>query len=555
MDALPRDCFAMLRVAWLAFLCLAVLITGRPAEAHAVLLEMMPADGAAVPQSPSEVMLHFNEPVTPVSVRVLDDHGRPVTGPADVVARDQEVRIALVKPLPHGTYLVSYRVVSLDGHPVGETLSFTIGDRPAPIPATALEGAADADTFWSVAAGADRALFLLALLAAAGGVMFYWLVGGDLGELTGSERGWLIASAAVGVVVAVVGIGVEGAYLLAAQPGLPPIEGWLLGAPTSLGNSLVIGAIALAILAVALLRRGEIAGFAGKAAAVVALLSPVMTGHAATAEPRWLTAPMLGLHALAAGLWAGSLVPLWVRLRRRPLVAMLPEVRAFSRLAVGVVGLLALAGFVLAAVQLRDPGALFNTAYGLRLAGKLGLVLLLLLAAAVNKLWLTPRLAVVPPARARLRASIGLEIALVAAILSITASLGQSVPPRAMLAGEHAHHMDMARGAMPGFSVLTYRDGNGALIEIAPARPGLNDVTVHLIDPSGSPLAPQEATLELSNGAAGIEPIHFDLTAAEPGLYRLRGVRIVAPGDWTVRLDALVTEFSKLTFQTRVPVR
>jgi copper transport protein len=543
----------MTRILCAILLCLAALLPGRPAAAHAVLLEMSPVDGSAVPQSPDAVVLRFNEPVTPVSVRVLDEHGRPVTGPEAVTARDQEVRIALAKPLPAGGYLVSYRVISLDSHPVGATLSFTIGDQPATIAAPASAVAADADPFWSVAAGADRALFLTALLASAGGVLFHWLVGGGLEALSLRERQWLTVTAAIAAAAGLLGIGISGAYLAAAPPGLPPLEGWRLGTATSLGDSLLLALLGLAILILALQRGGEAAGFAAKAAAVAALLSLVLTGHAATAEPRWLTVPTLGLHALAAGFWAGSLAPLWIRLRQRPLPAMLQEVRKFSRLAVGVVGLLALAGFVMAAVQLGGPGALVDTAYGLRLAAKLALVLLLLLVAAANKLWLTPRLAVLPLARVRLRASIGLELLLVVAILSVTASLGQSVPPRALLAGEHAHHM--ASTPVQEFSVLTYRDGNGALIEVSPARRGRNDITVHLMDPAGAPLVPQEATLEISNGAAGIEPIGYRLVAAGPGLYRLSGVSIVTPGSWTLRLDALVTDFSKLTFQTRLPIQ
>jgi copper transport protein len=544
----------MTRIFWAVLLCLAALLPGRPVAAHAVLLEMSPADGSAVPRSPAAVVLRFNEPVTPVSVRLFDEHGQPVTGPEDVAARDQEVRIALARPLPPGTYLVSYRVISLDSHPVGETLSFTVGDRPAALPAATLLGAGgDADPFWSVAAGADRAVFLAALLAAAGGVLFYWLAGGGLDALSRPERRWLLGSAAVAAGAALLGIGIEGAYLAAVPPGLPSLASWRLGATTSLGNSLLIGIVEMAIMIGALWRGGEVARVAAKAAAVAALLSLVMTGHVATAEPSWLTRPMLGLHALSAGFWAGALAPLWMRLRLRPLAAMVSEVKRFSQLAVGVVGLLTLAGFVMAAVQLGDVAALVSTAYGLRLTAKLCLVLLLLLVAASNRLWLTPRLATVPLACTRLRASIAIEILLVAAILSVTASLGQSVPPRALLAGEHAQHM--ATAPLRGFSVLTYRDGNAALIEVSPARSGRNDITVHLMDPAGAPLVPQEANLELSNGSVGIEPIDYPLVAAAPGLYRLTGVAIVSPGSWTIRLDALVSEFSKLTFRTQVPVR
>ncbi|MFO1057657.1 MAG: copper resistance protein CopC [Dongiaceae bacterium] len=540
----------MLRLLGAILLALAMLLDGRPATAHAVLLEMSPADGSAVPRSPDAVVLRFNEPVAPVFVRVLDERGASLGRPDDVSSSDTEVRIGLPRPLPPGTYFVSYRVVSLDSHPVGATLSFTVGDRPAAGPAPA--AAAAPDWLWSVAAGSDRAIFLAALLAACGGVLFYALVGGGLAALSRPERRWLLITAALAAIAGLAGIGIEGAYLAAAPPGLPPPAAWRLGLATTLGRSLLLALAALALLLIVVARGGRSARILAGPAAIVALLSLVLTGHAATAPPRWLTAPMLGLHVLAAGFWAGSLAPLWLRLRRRSLAAMLLEVRDFSRLAVGVVGLLALAGFVVAAIQLGDLAGLTGTAYGQRLIAKLALVLLLLAAAGVNKLWLSPQLATEPLARARLRTSIAVELLLVLAILSVTASLGQSVPPRAILAGEHAHH-DMA--APSGFSVLTFRDGNGALIELTPARTGRNDITVHLMTPSGPPLVPQEATLELANPGAGIEPMSYRLTAELPGLYRVAGVQIVAPGNWSLRLDVLKDEFSMISFRTELPVR
>ena len=42
-------------------------------------------------------------------------------------AADQSVVIALPDDLPRGTQIVSYRVVSQDGHPVAGSLVFSIG--------------------------------------------------------------------------------------------------------------------------------------------------------------------------------------------------------------------------------------------------------------------------------------------------------------------------------------------------------------------------------------------------------------------------------------------
>jgi copper transport protein len=96
--------------------------------------------------------------------------------------------------------------------------------------------------------------------------------------------------------------------------------------------------------------------------------------------------------------------------------------------------LLIAAGATLAVLQLGRIGELFTTAYGLRLASKIALVLVLLLFAALNRFWLTPALAASRGKAVRhLRLSIGLEIALGIAILAATSSLGEVPPPRALM--------------------------------------------------------------------------------------------------------------------------
>ena len=97
------------------------------AAAHAALLERYPAENASLPSAPDEVRLRFDEAVSPISVRVLDASGRPVAGPEDVSETDKTVRIRLSKGLPAGSYVVTYRVISADSHPVGGSYVFAIG--------------------------------------------------------------------------------------------------------------------------------------------------------------------------------------------------------------------------------------------------------------------------------------------------------------------------------------------------------------------------------------------------------------------------------------------
>jgi copper transport protein len=526
--------------------CLA--LTGKVA-AHAVLLETAPADGAVLQQAPAVVWLRFSEPVRPIVVKIFDADGRVVTSPHDVAVRDREVRIALAASLRDGAYMVSWRVISLDAHPVGGSFLFAIGSIPTRAVRTAPDEAGR-ERFWSIATAVDQAVCCIALFVGAGGVLFHTLITGDIARLDRAPRRRLMVAAAIGLVTALLGIGIESGSLLNDEWWrlLDP-RAWRLGAATSRGASQTIAAIGLGLI-IAILRIG------GGATRVLALLgagaaigSLAVTGHAATAEPRWLMAPLLAVHALAAAFWAGSLWPLWSLLRSEGGSATLATLRRFSRLAVGAVAILVAAGATIAFSQLGTVGALINTAYGTRLTLKLALAAVLLALAALNKTQLTPMLAAGQErARESLRASIGAEMGLAAAVLAVTASLGQSVPPRALAA--------IGTGsADAGYSVAAQVDRVGARVEIAPAVHGYNTMTVRLFAADGTALSPQEVTVELADPAAGIEPISRTMQAVLPGVYRFNGGELSVAGTWTVRIYALVSDFERIHFAVTILIR
>ena len=111
----------------LLLIVLLMLLGAAPAWAHAVLVEASPADGQRLDGPPAAVELTFNEPISPVAVRVLDSAGTVVAGPEGVEASETGLRLPLPAALPHGRYLVSYRVTSVDAHPVAGSVAFGIG--------------------------------------------------------------------------------------------------------------------------------------------------------------------------------------------------------------------------------------------------------------------------------------------------------------------------------------------------------------------------------------------------------------------------------------------
>ena len=113
-------------VAVLAVLAFGALLGAGPAAAHSVLLGTSPAREGTVDTAPSSVALTFDEMPQGQFSTIH------VTGP-DGQRRDnghvQVVNDVVTEPLagtrPAGRYVVDWRVVSADGHPVSGEFTFT----------------------------------------------------------------------------------------------------------------------------------------------------------------------------------------------------------------------------------------------------------------------------------------------------------------------------------------------------------------------------------------------------------------------------------------------
>src|SRR5690606_17314023 len=100
-----------------------------PASAHATLVRTEPSDGSRLEQSPGRVTLIFDEPVVvnPMAVRVYNSSGGRVDrGQVEHGASTTEVQAAL-SDLPDGAYVVTWQVVSADGHPINGAFLFEVG--------------------------------------------------------------------------------------------------------------------------------------------------------------------------------------------------------------------------------------------------------------------------------------------------------------------------------------------------------------------------------------------------------------------------------------------
>jgi copper transport protein len=511
---------------------LSVLCFATGVSAHASLVSAQPGDGSVLEQAPKTVQLRFNEAVTPVVVALIDAQGK-TRGDATVREVDETITITLPEDLPRGTQVVSYRVISADGHPVGGSLVFSIG---AVTGTKAIETNADsvAGLIWLTRIGVYLGLFI-----GVGGVFFgAWIAPSRAGSNA------IIAALIVGLLSAAVSLGLQGLDVLDLPlGGIATTPPWKAALATSLGLSLLT---AVAAMAAGLIAQARASGSLAKALSAVAMagvgLSLAASGHASTAPPQWLSRTMVFLHGVGVAYWAGALVPL-VAMARRPTVGLLPVLNRFSRIAVPVVGSVVLTGLMLAIVQLESFRALIETRYGIILSIKLALVVVLLGLAARNRFRLTPVLAVDSLNTRPLVRSILAECVVVVGILAVVAGWRFTPPPRAL-----------AAAVRPPLTMHIHTDAAMFQVLVSPGTVGADSFVLQLMDEDGSLLKAKEAMLTLSLPDRGIEPLERAARLGADGYWHVRDVPIPYPGRWHVRIDALVTDFEKITLEDELDV-
>ena len=107
----------------------AVFVCAPAARAHAFLDHASPAVGSSPSSVPTVVVLWFTQDLEPAfsGMTVSNEAGQRVDLGNAQIPRGSPAELQIgVKPLPPGTYLVSWHVVSVDTHPTEGTFTFDI---------------------------------------------------------------------------------------------------------------------------------------------------------------------------------------------------------------------------------------------------------------------------------------------------------------------------------------------------------------------------------------------------------------------------------------------
>ncbi len=541
-----------------AFVVAALALWASPAAAHAELLASDPADGSVLDAAPSAITLQFTEGVAvqPDGVRVLDDEGERVDA-GTATATGSSVEVPIDDGLAQGSYVVAWRVISADGHPVRGAFTFSVGKETELGSGLADQAfATGADRPVEVFAAALRIVGYLGTLGACGVVLV-------AARLRRPDEPTPVARAVtVGIVVALVSLALQAVALaaLATGEGLGSIaRPGVLSLVMSDGYGPAAAVALVALLAVLITTGLPFEGAARRIALGGALVAPLtfaITGHTRTMDPLAVGYLADVVHLLAGTVWFGGLAACAsiVARRRREGDAMgaAEAVASFSSIAAVASGAVIAAGVALSVIEVGSLGALTGTLYGRLLLAKVAAVAVVLAIAAWNRFRLLPAVArdalddaddVDTAAWRSLRRTLRLEGAVLVGVLVLTGVLVNVTPAKA--------------SAVRGPVTVTADLGDGTVdVTIDPARPGRNDFHVYLYDADGKVDDRYDtASFRLELPEQDLGPFDREPVRAAPGHFQLVGADLPLGGTWsltiTVKPDKFTETQATVTFDVR----
>lgn len=547
----------------LAVVVVGALVPASPASAHAQLSTSDPADGAVV-DAPTEVTLSFSESVSvqPDGIRVLDGAGDRVDA-GTATASGAVVRVDLEGELPDGGYVVAWRVVSADGHPIRGALTFSVGTR-TDVDGAVADAAFDesADSRDELVAKVLRAITYTGILGATGMVLVTAAIRRRDEPVPVGRPATLLGGVALGAVL----------LQLPVQASLATGRGWgsiresgVLGLTLADGvgwSVALTGAGLVAMLVTSGLPFRGAARILAVGGSILAPLGLVVTGHTRTMSPAAVGYLADAAHVLAGAVWFGGLVALVATVRRRRAAGDEPgageAVARFSGWAAVAAGAVVVAGTTLGWIEVGSLGALTGEWYGQLLLAKVALVGVVLAGAAWNRYRLVPLLVpedgdaeldqeALAAVRARawtvLLRVVRFEVAVLVAVLGVSAVISNVTPAR------------VTAGA--GLQSVSAPIGDGTLeVTVDPARPGRNNIHVYLLDEGGGPDDRyDDATFALALPAQDLGPLDREPVRAGPGHFQLVGTDLGVPGEWTLTVTIKPDRFTEQTATVRFLVR
>jgi copper transport protein len=537
------------------------------AWAHAALLKTSPVASRVVNTPPKEVRLTYSEPIEPrfAIVSVTDAGGRQVTsGSPQRPPGQPQTLVTPLQKIPEGWYLVFWRVISADGHPVRGAFTFAVGPNAGPPPQFRVPSLSE--TAHTPQLLIARWVVFLSLFAALGLFVLRTLIARPVARrVSGTSLQPLSVALFVSLGVVLVAVPV---YVVLATAQFSLRSAFDLGAIIPVANAssfghdylqlelvLALFGVAAAIaLAVDRPERPErsvaelLATGSALAAGAATLAMPGLAGHAGQRSPRGLALPLDAVHLAAGAIWLGGLIGIvvfWLNVGRESRVAALSVVvPRFSTTA--FVSVLALIGTGIgqSLLQLPTLGSLWETNYGKALVVKIVLLFAALALAAVNLARTKPRLEAAgvrpsdgPAAALLLRRLVQGEILFVAGALFAAAVLTSLPPPASAL----ARVKNIAARVGPGpVSTVIDKGPYKIHVEVTPNRAAVNNSFRITVTKNGQPVQGAQVVTQFNmlDMEMGTQSYRFRQT--RPGSFSKSAPALVMVGHWGLQFEVTI---------------
>lgn len=252
--------------------------------------------------------------------------------------------------------------------------------------------------YWIWATWLTKVILYLSVAFVVGGAFCYFLLRQYL-ELKESILKYITIGAGLGLISSTLGFFILiGSFANTGIKGMwdPTYINILLNTPP--GHAHILRSISFALLLLLMvvkLNRKKSQFSITESSIFGVLLIPIIfsfsqLGHVANLT--LLAQILLSMHILVMSLWMGSLYPLWKISREIRGLPLKDRMHIFGRIAAFIVGILIACGASIALLLFKDFNTLINTPYGHGFIIKILFVIIILLLAAFNKWYFTPRL-------------------------------------------------------------------------------------------------------------------------------------------------------------------
>jgi copper transport protein len=483
-------------------------------SAHASLVQANPAANSELAKAPLQIVLTFNERLDDslFSLDVFNSQGKEVTENKPSMGKKQrKLRIELPS-LDDGLYTVSYQVISADGHPVQDSYVFIVGDTTSAengrtgITDNLHEGHND------MSSSLIRIFYYFGLLFLTG-----WTVWGIVLRQKKSEfkREYNVVSGYLLKIylLMLVAVGIVQFTPIIYRFGFG--EAITLFTETSIGVCWLLSLV-LAVSAFGFLHRSR--SFDGIWVALLLVLEGI-NGHALGFSPALLTVTFNTIHLMAAAIWSGGLLYLFIFWKKHP-QHIKQFLLLFSKAAFISIIILIVTGTLNTLLFIPDISYLTETAWGIFLIVKTVLVVGVVITGVLIRLQIKKTQS--DELKSRLKLDFGLMV-LIIGIVGIFTYLSPLPVNEPVVWSESENSIEMTA-------------------EIAPFVPGKNKVIVKV----NAPEKPQQVQLSLIyEDDKDVSPIDTTLEPAGNGegkkFYRYVTEKgyIPFPGDWKVEVRIL----------------